>query len=67
MTTLCLCDWVESDENRAWRANASPSLVACQAIRSTVSSRDRFADNLGKGGIVRLAVPLNTITQEYVS
>ncbi len=67
MTTLCLCDWVESDEHRAWRATTSPSLAACQAIRPASLGRDRFTEDIVKSGTVRFVVPSNTPIQEYVS
>jgi hypothetical protein len=67
MTTLCLCDWVESAEHRAWRATTSPSLAACQSIRPASLGRDRFTENVVKSGTARFGVPSNTLIQEYVS
>jgi hypothetical protein len=67
MTTLCLCDWVESFEHRAWHATTSPSLAGCQETRPASLGRDRFTVDIGKSGTVRFVVPSSTLIQEYVS
>ncbi len=67
MTTLCLCDWVESDEDRAWRAASSPSVALRHAGPGTSLVRDRFGKNTGICATARLAVPSKSIIEEYVS
>jgi hypothetical protein len=67
MTTLCLGDWVESAEDRAWRAASSPSPTLRHASPDAPLFSDQFAKNTGNCGTVRFVVPSNPIIEEYVS
>lgn len=59
MTTLCLCDWVESDQRHPLRA----------ALEAPAGSgqEDLTDSNTKHEGVACLAIPLIPVIQEYAS